>query len=63
MKHTTLVTRVVNNFMEDWEAGAIAVMRRFGKFKLQDKYNGIVIHDKEDGEEPYDEVRKTSAAE
>ena len=31
------------------------------KFKLQDKYNGIVIHDKEDGDEPYDEVRKICA--
>ena len=61
VKRTTLVTRVVNNFMEDWEAGAIAVMRRVGKFKLQDKYNGIVIHDKEDGDEPYDEVRKICA--
>ena len=59
----TLAIRTIRNYMEDWEDAAIAVQRRAGRFRLQEKYMGVVIHDKEDGDgdEGYDEVRRICA--
>ena len=61
MARDTLATRSICNYMEDWEEAAIGVQRRPGRFRLQEKYMGVVIHDKEDGEESYDEVRRICA--
>ena len=47
--------------MEDWEGEAVKPNRRHHKFKLANKYMGIIIHDKEDGDDAYDEIRKICA--
>ena len=47
--------------MEDWEEAAIGVQHRAGRFRLQEKYLGVAIHDKEDGNEGYAEVRRICA--
>ena len=57
----TIAVKTVRNYMEDWEEAAIAVQRRAGRFRLQEKYLGLVMHDKEDGAEGYDEVRRICA--
>ena len=56
-----LAERVVKNYMEDWEAEAVATNQRVGKFKLANKYMGLILHDKEDGADAYDEVRRVCA--
>ena len=53
--------KVVSCYMGDWEEVAIGVQHRAERFRLQEKCLGVVIHDKEDGDEPYDEVRKICA--
>ena len=55
-KRVGLAERVIKNYMEDWEAEAVATNRRVGKFKLANKYMGLILHDKEDGANAYDEV-------
>ena len=56
-----------NLYIEDWEGDAIASgghgrLGKRGKFRSNDKYRGIVVHDKDDeGAKPYDEVRRISA--
>ena len=47
--------------MEDWEEEAVKTNRQHHKFKLANKYMGIVLHDKEDGDDGYDEIRKVCA--
>ena len=51
----------IKNYMEDWEVEAVKTNRRHHKFKLANKYMGIVLHDKEDGDDRYDEIRKVCA--
>lgn len=61
MARETLAIKIIRNCMEGWEEAAIGVQRRAGRFPLQEKYLGGIIHDKEDGDEGYDEVRRICA--
>ena len=60
-KRPTLATHEVDNYLEDCETEVISLNRCVNKFKLANKHVGIVLHDTEDGDETYDEVRKTCA--
>ena len=60
-KSVTMKVKEIKNYMEDWEEEAVKTNRRHHKFKLANKYMGIVLHDKEDGDDGYDEIRKVCA--
>ena len=60
-KRVRLAKHVMKNYMEDWEAEAVATNQHIGKFKLANKYMGLILHDKEDGADAYDEVRRVCA--
>ena len=61
-RRETLVQRKVLNCIEGWEANAVKQQTRVNRFKLQHKYMGLVMHDKEDGgSDTYDEIRRVCA--
>jgi hypothetical protein len=60
-KSVTMKVKEIKNYMKDWKGEAVKTNQRHHKFKLVNKCMGIVIHDKEDGDDAYDEIRKKRA--
>ena len=45
------------SYIKDWEEEAVKTNQRHHKFKLANKYMEIVVYDKEDGDNAYDDTK------